>query len=176
MNISQRKILVVGLFVFSPILFLVGVMKENVFVALILPFVSIFAALFFRSGSLGYKQITYEQYADVLCPRIVNSLLDATAKETDNYFAKRNAPTEGGIKDVREFYFDKFDIDTFKNQFIEVMKKNYTHEEFQYLATYNLSEIGLRIFDKSEIPQNELREILSLHITKVYDLMDEKFK
>ena len=178
MNESQRKILVIACFVFSPILLLIGLVEESALVGIILPIALVFAGFYFNKSNVAYavnRQITYEEYANVVLPKIVKAVaigfVDAIFPELQKHEDKKHI-TE---KELKIFILDNFKIDVTKNEFIEIMRKNYTNDEFQFLANHVLSDMGLQIYEKSQKLTKEFEKLLTSETTRVADLVDAKF-
>ena len=178
MNNSQRKILIVAFFVFSPILFLIGVEKENAFVAIILPIASIFAGLFFKKSNVidsNNKQITYDEYASIILPLTVKGVAIGFVDTILTELKNNETTTNFSEKEMKDFVYSNFNIEAVKNDFIELIRKNYTNEEFQFIAKNALSPIGLKIFEKSQLLHKDMERVLKSEISRVAQLVDEKF-
>ena len=178
MNNSQRKILIFSSFVFSPILFLIGVEKESAFVAIILPIASIFAGLFFKRSNItdsSHRQISYDEYASVILPFTAKGVAVGFADTLLTELKKNELKPNFSEKDLRNFIIDNFNIEVVRSEFVEIMRKNYTNDEFQFLAKNALSPIGLKIVQKSQLLHKEMNELLMPEISRVAELADEKF-
>ena len=178
MNNSQRKILIVAFFVFSPILFLIGVEKESAFVAIILPIASIFAGLFFKRGNVidsSHKQISYNEYANVILPFTAKGVAVGFVDALLTELKQNESIPSFSEKDLKNFVIDNFDIEAVRSEFVEIMRKNYTNDEFQFLAKNSLSPVGLSIVEKSQLLHKEMNELLMPEIRRVAKLAEEKF-
>lgn len=178
MNNSQRKILIVAFFVFSPILFLIGVEKESAFVSIVLPIASIFAGLFFKKGTVidtNHKQITYDEYASAILPFTAKGVAFSFVDTVLTELKKSESTVNFSDKEMRDFVVSNFDIEAVRYDFIEIIRKNYTNEEFQFLARNALSPLGLKIFEKSQLLHKDLEKVLMPEISRVATLAEEKF-
>jgi len=175
MNSAQRKILVVACFVFCPITFIVGVVHESIVISLIVPIALIFAGLFFKNSNTNRnKEITYEEYFSMVFPQILkdmaNGVVDAVSKEL-----KKHEETEHITDDeLRKLITSNFNVDAIKYDYIEMLRKTYTYEEFQYVANNALSPLGLKVLEKSASATKEIMKILKPELDRVGVLIDEK--
>jgi hypothetical protein len=177
-NSAQRKILVIACFVFSPIIFLIGVESGSTFVALILPIASIFAGFYYKNSNVTYgftRQVTYEEYANAVLPTVVKAIavgfVEAMMPELGKHEETKNV-TEN---DLKEFILRNFNTQVIKYEFIEMMRKNYTNDEFQFLANHVLSDMGLKLFEKSLNVSKEYELLLRDETNRVAELVDAKF-
>jgi len=176
MNNSQKKIVVIACFVFSPIFVIIGLFEESAFVGLILPIASIFAGLFFKNSNRSInKEITYDEYFSIVFPLILkemaNGVVDAVSEELKKYEETEHITDD----ELRRLITNNFNIDAIKYDYIEMLRKTYTYEEFQYLANHVLSPLGLKVAEKSAIATKEIMKILKPEIDRVCQLIDEKF-
>jgi hypothetical protein len=178
MNNSQRKILIVAFFVFSPILFLIGLEKESAFVAIILPIASIFAGLFFKKSNAidtNNKQITYDEYASAILPLTAKGIAFSFVDSVLTELKKDGSIITFSEKEMGDFILSNFDIEAVRYEFTEIIRKNYTNEEFQYLAKNALSPLGLKIVEKSHLFHKDFEKLLMPEISRVVELAGEKF-
>jgi hypothetical protein len=178
MNESQRKILVIACFAFSPILLLIGLVEESALVGIILPIALVFAGFYFKKSTVTYainRQITYEEYANAVLPRIAKAVavgfVDAILPELQKNEDKNNITEE----ELKNFIVDNFHVDVIKKEFIEMMRTNYTNDEFQFLANHVLSDIGLTLFEKSQKLTKQYEQLLANETSRVAELVDVKF-
>lgn len=78
-------------------------------------------------------------------------------------------------EELTNFIVNNFNIDSAKKEFIEMMRTNYTNDEFQFLANHVLSDIGLRLFEKSQKNYKQYEKLLSSEATRVAELVDANF-
>ena len=178
MNSAQRKILVIACFIFSPILMLIGLVQESAFVALLLPIAFVFAGFYFKNSNVSFgvtRHVTYEEYANEVLPAIVKAIavgfVEAMMPELRKHEETKNV-TENELK---KFIIDNFRTETIKYEFIEMMRKGYTNDEFQFLANHVLSDMGLKLFEKSLTVTKDCETLLKDEANRVAELVDSKF-
>lgn len=56
-----------------------------------------------------------------------------------------------------------------------MMRKGYTNDEFQFLANHVLSDMGLKLFEKSLTVTKDCETLLKDEANRVAELVDSKF-
>jgi hypothetical protein len=176
MNNSQKKIVVIACFVFSPIFMIIGLFGESAFVGLILPIASIFAGLFFKNSNTNIKkEITYEEYFSIMFPLILKEIANGAVDAVSEELKKQENTKHITEDELRKFITNNFDADSIKFDYIDMLRKTYTYEEFQYVANHVLTPLGLKIAEKSSVAMKEMMKILKPELDRVCQLIDEKF-
>jgi hypothetical protein len=178
MNGSQRKILAIACFVFSPLFMLLGLVQDNSFVLVIVPIASIFAGLFFAKSdvqNIKNRLITYDEYANKILPITLKYIANGVAEELIKELRERDNEVKASEIEIQKIIVGSLNIDAVRSEFIEVLRKSYTNDEFQYLANYALSPTGLKIMEKSQKTSNEIKEVLMPELMRVTELLDEKY-
>ena len=178
MNNSQKKIVVIACFVFSPIFVIIGLFGESAFVGLILPIASIFAGFYFWNSNVNYvhnRQITYEEYANAILPKIVKNVAIGFVEAIITELQKDDSTKHISEDELKQFIISNFSTLLVKNDFIEIIRKNYTNDEFQFMANNALSDMGMKLQDKSHLLTKEFENLLKPEMTRVCDLVEEKY-
>lgn len=178
MNTAQRKVLVIACFVFSPIFMLIGLVQESAFVGLLLPIASVFAGFYFKNSNVSYasnRQVTYEEYANAVLPAVVKAIAVGFVEAMMPELRKHDETKNVTEHELKAFIVNNFNIDSIKHEFIEMMRKNYTNNEFQFLANHVLSDMGLKLFEKSLTVSKEYEVLLKEETNRVAELVDAKF-
>lgn len=179
MNRAQRKILVIACFIFSPVFLVAGLVLENTLIFLIFPIASIFAGFYLMNQSdndLKNKHVTYEEYANVILPITVNAIAIGFVDALVADYKKQGLDLPLAANELKQFFVERFDIEKIKFNFIELMRKSYTYDEFQFLANHSLSPLGLKIYEKSQLLYKDAESVLMPEISRVAELANDKFQ
>ena len=176
MNSAQRKILVIACFVFCPVTFFIGAVQESIVIGLIVPIALIFAGLFFKNANTNIqKEITYDEYFSIVFPLILNEMANGAVDAVSEELKKLEETKHITDYELRKLITNNFNADSIKYDYIEMLRKTYTYEEFQYFANHVLTPLGLKVAEKSAIATKEMMKILKPELDRVCQLIDEKF-
>ena len=169
MNESQRKTLTIGLFVLAAILFLIGVSNENGTVALVLPTVCVFGAIYVRNGRIKKKTFA-ENFADTCLLETKSSITDFILKNSAEYEANEAEELKIFFQ-RRTHYYDRL-----RPEIIEKVGALFSPAELESWTDFPKAEICSQVLRKYAELRAQTEDIWKSPTEIIFEEFENRWK